>query len=85
MESFNEILANGLAFLVLKTIHQKAIAVDYSPKVLASMLKSSVQATRSSDKVFFNLFFYVLTTFNNACFQLECFYSLLSENEIPFF
>jgi hypothetical protein len=64
MESFNEILAKGLTFLVLKTVHKKSVARDYSPELLASMLKKSVQATRSSDKVF------ITTIYLLPCYKL---------------
>ena len=64
MESFNEILAKGLTFLVLKAIHKKSVARDYSPQLLASMLKKSVQATRSSDKVF------ITTIYLLSCYML---------------
>ena len=70
MERSNDILAKGLAFLVLKIVHKKSEAKEYSPDLLANMLRNSIKETRSLDEVNFEIFIpcrvliHIFTIFN---------------------
>ena len=76
MESFNEILARGPTVLVLKAVRKKSVSRDCSLEFLASMFEKSIQATRSSDKVFLKLFIYCLVKSYKYKIFISCFLSL---------
>ena len=64
MECSNDILAKGVTFLALKIVNKKSVAKDYSPELLASMLRKSATATRSLDEVICNLFLLCIVSSN---------------------
>ena len=68
MECSNDILAKGLAFLVLKIVNKKSVARDYSPELLASMLRKSATVTRSLDEVICYLFLFCIVSINKFTF-----------------
>jgi hypothetical protein len=56
MNSLNEFLAKGLAFLVQKPVHKYAEARDYTPKFLSDMLNDSIQHIRNLNEVSLPIF-----------------------------